>query len=152
MGKITEDYRMKTLNAISVITVFISTLVCSCVFAQGQTTTITTMPTSNPSAPVPATMPAPNEDPIILASVQIKLSQDSTLAAANFISISVSQGVVTLAGVVDTQAQADAAMNAAKTVPGVQNVTSTITIRSSNTTAPTTINPAPTTSTTTNAY
>src|SRR5436189_2117875 len=98
MRKITEDYRMKTLNAISVITVFISTLVCSCVFAQGQTTTITTMPAANASATTPATMATLSQDPIILTSVQIKLSQDSTLAAANFISISVSQGVVALAG------------------------------------------------------
>lgn len=96
---------------------------------------------------VPGTQSTPTttaaEDASIISDLQGKLSQDKALVGTS-ITITSDGGVVSLTGNVDTQAQADAAILEAKSVPGVKDVKSDIRVKqgiSVNTIGPAT--PAP---------
>lgn len=94
------------------------------------TTTNTNMPnqqlTSNSSV-----------DAGLISGVQGKIAQDNLLKDFN-ISVSSTEGVVTLNGTVNSQAQADAALNAARSVEGVSDVKSNIIVKTPETPSTTT--------------
>lgn len=72
--------------------------------------------------------PAPDPDVIMTKSIQGKFLEDKTLAGLNIL-VKVVGGNVTLEGTVDNQVQEDTAVRLAKTVVGVTQVESQITVK-----------------------
>jgi hyperosmotically inducible periplasmic protein len=78
--------------------------------------------------------PMSDSDTALVTNVQNKISQNEVLKQYNFV-IESREGVITLNGTVDTQNQADAAVDAAKSVDGVKDVKSNIIVKSPNSTS-----------------
>jgi osmotically-inducible protein OsmY len=76
---------------------------------------------NSPTTPAPA-------DIAIVKNIQGNIAKDNTLKGFN-ITPSSQQGIVTLDGTVDTQAQADAAVNDIKKVSGIKSVKSNIIVK-----------------------
>ncbi len=118
-----------SLLGLAYVTVFLS----SGIFADASTTTSTGSgePPPPPMEPVTQSSIVPNRDALttaILANVQTKISQDPTFAGTT-ISVTSQPGVVIiLDGMANSQAQINAAINAAKSIPGVIDVKSNLTI------------------------
>lgn len=128
-------------------------------FADATTVTTTSSPTSPQQTTVTAVQGAVPIDrealvSVVVSDVQSKISQDPTFAGTNIAVTSQPGVIIVLNGSVDTQAQLDAALNAARSVPGVVDVRSNITVKgTAATTIPssTTTQGAGTTTTTTTA-
>lgn len=98
------------------------------------TTTTTTTPTQTPAQP--AVQPTgttssgmnPVTDQNINAAFQAQVSTSSDLRTQS-INATTQNGIVTLNGTVDTQAQADRAVGIAKSISGVNGVQSNLTVR-----------------------
>lgn len=75
------------------------------------------------------------DDAKISSEIQYKFSQDSGLSAKQ-LSVQASNGVVTLAGAVDNDAQRDAAARQAGSVPGVNQVINNLQVATAAATAP----------------
>ena len=112
----------------------ICTSVCAHVFAQTTNPTGTTMQSLQPSTTtVITTSPAPAVNDAAIASlVQKKIASDAVMVGTNIITITSSQGLVTISGTVSTQSQADAIVSDIKAIPGVKDVQSNVTISSLN--------------------
>jgi hypothetical protein len=129
---------MKLLNIMLLIVI---SLYCSTIFAEVQTTT-TIENTAAPSAVIappvataPATttvttvtkdssIPSPADDNIVSA-VYTKFSKTAALVGTN-LTVTSLNGTVTINGIVTAQVQADAALEAAQSIPGVNDVKSNI--------------------------
>jgi hyperosmotically inducible protein len=70
------------------------------------------------------------EDGSITAAIKMKFANDEVVSASN-IDVDTSNGVVTLNGTVDSQLEADRAVELAKAVDGVKNVRSNLIIEKS---------------------
>ncbi len=75
-------------------------------------------------------VPAPADDPTLATHVKIAFLNDPLLAGLR-IQASVGAGVVTLSGAVRSAEQATRAVEVARRVPGVRDVTSRLTVRPS---------------------
>lgn len=73
-----------------------------------------------------STIAAPTDDSLT-TEVKTKMDQDATLKGLN-ITVSTQDGVVTLNGNVKTQVEANSAIAAAKSVPGVKDVKSNMSV------------------------
>lgn len=112
--------------------VLIAVFFSSQVFAATTTTT-------NVSTGVPEGMGNPSVETVgnnigammtaIVANVQAKISQDPTFAGADIAVTSEPGIIIVLNGTVDTQAQVDAAISAAKEISGVADVHSNLIVR-----------------------
>jgi hyperosmotically inducible protein len=111
---------MRALTILQIIGVFVASLFLT--VAVADTTGNSTMATSSAEATT--------SDADIVANVQTKISQDTSLVGAN-ISVSSQQGLVTLSGSVNNSAQVVTAISDAKTVAGVKDIKLDLTIKSS---------------------
>jgi len=85
-----------------------------------QSSTIITTVTKDTSTPTPA-------DDKIVSAVYAKFSKTSALIGTN-LTVTSLNGIVTIEGIVTSQSQADAAVEAAKSIKGVDDVRSNITV------------------------
>jgi hyperosmotically inducible protein len=112
---------MKFLKSIKVALLLLTMVCCAPTFADNTVTDETTTQTTTVS-PSNAT-----DDNSITASVQAKIAQDNSLSGTN-VAVATQQGVVTLSGTVNSQAQANTVLNTAKSVAGVKDVKSNISV------------------------
>ena len=101
-------------------------LLCSRIYAENNTTGISTAAPPAPAVNVP-TKPVSAADTNIMTSVSGSIAQDNNMSGSN-ITVSCEDGVVSLNGTVISQAQADTAVNDAKQVAGVKDVKSNISV------------------------
>lgn len=92
---------------------------------------ITTLPQPNPNvSTISDSMSA--ADTLLAKTVQKNIGQNEVLKGFNFV-VSSHDGIITLNATVDTQNQADAAVEAAKATDGVKEVKSNIIVKTPNT-------------------
>ena len=80
-----------------------------------------------PAQPQNSTPGAPVDDTTIMTKVQNMMTQDATLAGSE-VTVASQEGVVTLRGTVSSQKQLTAAISDARSVAGVKDVKSEISI------------------------
>ncbi|HYE71777.1 MAG TPA: BON domain-containing protein, partial [Blastocatellia bacterium] len=82
-----------------------------------------------PETPLPLPSVAPVDDPTLTNNVRVALSGYDVLAAATKYKYEVKEGVVTLSGQADNQAEKDGVENVVKGVSGVKAVINTMTVK-----------------------
>lgn len=118
---------MKTI--LKKITIMLSLFYCAALLADTQiTTTTNVIQDSNKTSVITTTTTNPSLDEDIVSAINAKYAKDAALIGTTLI-VSSKDGIVTLSGSVTAQAQADEAVQVAKSIPGVKDVRSSINVK-----------------------
>lgn len=116
----------------SILFGLVTSILASPIFADTTITTTNTVPPQQTTVTAVQGITAVDRDAlvsVVVSDVQAKISQDPTFTGTNIAVTSQPGVVIVLNGSVDSQTQVDAAISAARSVPGVVDVHSNLTVK-----------------------